>query len=369
MKLMNKFMKKHEGFTLVELIVVIAILAILAGVAVPVYSGYIKKANSAADLQLLDAVNTAFAAACVANGDDVSQINGAYIGLNEDKTINLDSVEPYGEDFAKFFSGNEGNAFKSFAGIYFNLEQHAFVEGSAAYMNALNTILTTMPDQVTLVQASQFAAMGANKLMGAVGGVTNLATEMLANSDSTLSQMVYTDAYMDNLQSILQLTDAEFDALMEDMGDNAGQFMANSTVLSVATTVNSDSYDRDALTNKLATGKLSEVAGAITSSENGLAEAALIYGLYTAYAPDKAGEVTGSAGLQALANDKDGFMAYLATLSDPDSQASKDLNGYYAALDIVNNAVSEDPEVANQVLVNGYEDEELVGIIGSIIGG
>ncbi len=51
--------KSNKGFTLVELIVVIAILAILAGVAVPAYSGYIKKAESAADITKLDAVKTA----------------------------------------------------------------------------------------------------------------------------------------------------------------------------------------------------------------------------------------------------------------------------------------------------------------------
>lgn len=38
---------------MVELIVVIAILAILVGVAVPVYSGYIKKAQEAADAEYL----------------------------------------------------------------------------------------------------------------------------------------------------------------------------------------------------------------------------------------------------------------------------------------------------------------------------
>lgn len=56
MKLREKFKRfwtmdvhNHEGFTLVELIIVIAILAILSGVAVAGYSTYIKKANISAD--------------------------------------------------------------------------------------------------------------------------------------------------------------------------------------------------------------------------------------------------------------------------------------------------------------------------------
>ena len=74
-------MKKTGGFTLVELIVVIAILAILAGVAVPAYSGYISKANEAADMTWLDSAKTAIAFA-VAEKDAAGTVTGATITFN-----------------------------------------------------------------------------------------------------------------------------------------------------------------------------------------------------------------------------------------------------------------------------------------------
>ena len=70
---MNMF-KKNGGFTLVELIVVIAILAILAGIAVPAYSGYIKKAEQAADVQMLSPVATAVQGLAIEKQATVSKI-------------------------------------------------------------------------------------------------------------------------------------------------------------------------------------------------------------------------------------------------------------------------------------------------------
>ena len=82
---MNMF-KSNGGFTLVELIVVIAILAILAGVAVPAYSGYIKKAEQAADLQVLSSVNTAAQGLAIALDETVSEIT---VGAGETPTISV----------------------------------------------------------------------------------------------------------------------------------------------------------------------------------------------------------------------------------------------------------------------------------------
>ena len=71
---MNMF-KKNGGFTLVELIVVIAILAILAGIAIPAYSGYIQKANDTACYTELSAIQTAAQAACALEGTSVTGIS------------------------------------------------------------------------------------------------------------------------------------------------------------------------------------------------------------------------------------------------------------------------------------------------------
>lgn len=95
---MNMF-KKNEGFTLVELIVVIAILAILAAVAVPAYSGYITKANEAADYTQLDSMKTAIVFA-VAEKDPAATIKSATInfttGTEDLKTVVVDVTESAG---------------------------------------------------------------------------------------------------------------------------------------------------------------------------------------------------------------------------------------------------------------------------------
>ena len=86
----TKTLRAKAGFTLVELIVVIAILGILAGVGTVGYSGYIKKANMAADQQLAAGVKNALELATYTNPAGLT--GGVVLSTEEGGTKYLDAT-------------------------------------------------------------------------------------------------------------------------------------------------------------------------------------------------------------------------------------------------------------------------------------
>jgi type IV pilus assembly protein PilA len=62
-------MKKiHQGFTLIELMIVVAIIGILAAIAIPAYQAYVARAQVAEAFTLMDGAKTAVGEACQSAG-------------------------------------------------------------------------------------------------------------------------------------------------------------------------------------------------------------------------------------------------------------------------------------------------------------
>ena len=88
----------RKGFTIVELVIVIAVIAILAGVLIPTFAGIVEKANKSAALQ--EAQNAYKEAYALAIAD------GKFETVNADKTVTAgEETQPIG-DFTFVFTGS-----------------------------------------------------------------------------------------------------------------------------------------------------------------------------------------------------------------------------------------------------------------------
>ena len=91
---MNNKKMNNKGFSLVELIIVIAIMAVLVGVIAPAYLRYVEKSRKSADVQAIDAVMSAMEAAAIDPSLDFSTVNTMTVILSESGlSINHNGVD------------------------------------------------------------------------------------------------------------------------------------------------------------------------------------------------------------------------------------------------------------------------------------
>ena len=386
------------GFTLVELIVVIAILAILGGVAIPVYSGYITKANEAADVQLLAAVNTAFATACIQNGVDARNVpEQPVLTLTRERAV--ESVSIYNTEFLSYFAGNTDAKFKTDNAIVFDSVQGMFVlmlDGTTVTLKYGNGYITISSGDAKALANSTFnTEMGMEALLDKVNEVADFASAL--NND-TFNEIIGSEefqrAFLENLgintdeyQYDWELA-APFEAELAKMSNKIltekgidpatateeqrraadKEVKSNMAILYAAQSTQSmtDKQIEDLLNTD--TPKQTILSGATNAAQ--LSQAAMYYGMYVAYAQN-----SGNADLiedtenpftlltSLNAENTAGFKAYLKT-----DQGKADLDAYLASMNMIRDSATGNTDAVGNLMVNGFNDPELIKLLQQAVG-
>ena len=358
--------KANDGFTLVELIVVIAILAILGGVAVPVYSGYITKAERAADDELLASLNTAFASACAMSGQDHYGRDDANAPMTNVEggrtaTVTVTGIEGFDEDFAGFY---EGGVFKVYTDLNYNALLGLF-EGmdEAAIIEALKQYIANSNFNGHL-----------EELTGDVGALIDILSGYL--EEEGIGALVGT-GFDEYLTDVLGMSDAD-KANPNKMANAAVLYLANSAAkMTDENILNAKMTLADAMIQR----DLSQVIENLSvDTDSGLASYAMLYATAEALALKEGPNSDAYKALkEAEINDPVGVINAVSNVfikvSDSTieqyvgegngSEFDKDMDAYFETMQAVN---TKENQLKNELDQGGLltENETVKDMIGDL---